>query len=93
MIFFLQGIIDTIFGDTEREESTIYIQTEKERDWMALERSGTEFYVEYRDMEIVKMRIELKKFVRKMKAEGYLSSVNTDDLPSGIYREIQRLNQ
>ncbi|GKV56854.1 hypothetical protein NCCP2222_28010 [Sporosarcina sp. NCCP-2222] len=60
---------------------------------MALERSGTEFYVEYRDMEIVKMRIELKKFVRKMKAEGYLSSVNTDDLPSGIYREIQRLNQ
>jgi len=93
MIFFLQGIIDTIFGDTEREESTIYNQTEKERDWMALERSGTEFYVEYRDMEIVKMRIELKKFVRKMKAEGYLSSVNTDDLPSGIYREIQRLNQ
>lgn len=60
---------------------------------MALERSGTEFYVEYRDMEIVKMRIELKKFVRKMKAEGYLSSVNTDDLPSGIHREIQRLNQ
>lgn len=60
---------------------------------MALERSGTEFYVEYRDMEIVKMRIELKKFVRKMKTEGYLSSVNTEDLPSGIYREIQRLNQ
>ncbi|QTD41036.1 hypothetical protein [Sporosarcina sp. Te-1] len=60
---------------------------------MALERSGTEFFVEYRDMEIVKMRIELKKFVKKMKAEGYLSSVNTDDFPSGIYKEIQRLNQ
>ncbi|MBB4823467.1 hypothetical protein HNO89_000687 [Sporosarcina luteola] len=60
---------------------------------MALQRSSTELYVEYRDMEIVKMRIELKKFVKKMKAEGYLSSVNTDDLPSDIHNEIQRLHQ
>ncbi|MDW0113011.1 MULTISPECIES: hypothetical protein [Sporosarcina] len=35
--------------------------------------------IDFRDMEIIMMKIELKKFVRRMQAEGFLSSVNAKE--------------
>lgn len=48
---------------------------------METQTPNEEFVVEFRDAEIYKMKLELIQFVKKMKSEGFLESVDFQDIP------------
>ena len=47
---------------------------------MAMTRTDVDYNVELRDMEIVKMKIELLRFIRKMQSEGFLESIDCEEM-------------
>ena len=57
---------------------------------MAMERHNSNDIIEFGDIEIVKMKLELMQFVKKMQSEGFLSSLNCEELSIGL--DAEKLN-
>ena len=55
---------------------------------MAIEQMTEMFDEESRTMELYKMRNELISFVNKMKSEGFLASVDYEEIP--VVRESEK---
>ena len=55
---------------------------------MAIEQMSEIFDEESRTMELYKMRNELITFVNKMKSEGFLASVDYEEIP--VIRESEK---
>ena len=52
-----------------------------------MEPTSNRYDVDYQDLELYKLKVELKEFVIQMKSQGFLSSIDSDDIPSGIENE------
>ena len=48
---------------------------------MKMETTNKRLNIDYKDLELFKMRKELLEFVVKMKSKGYLSTVDYNNLP------------
>jgi hypothetical protein len=53
-----------------------------------METTNDQLDVEFRDIEIYIMKIELMEFVKKMQSEGMLASVEFQDIPTEYEREL-----
>lgn len=56
---------------------------------MAAEQMNNLYEEKSRDMELYKMKNDLISFVSKMKSEGFLASVDYDEIPELEYEKVE----
>lgn len=59
---------------------------------MTMARTETDCEVEFLDIEIVKMKMELLQFVQTMQSKGFLKSVNYEELKMTANQTIQKID-
>lgn len=51
---------------------------------MPMETINEQFHIEYKDVQLHQMKIELIEFLQKMKSNGLLQTVEFRDIPTDI---------
>ena len=51
---------------------------------MSIETTNEQFNIDYKDMQLHQMKIELMEFLQKMKSNGFLKTVEFRDIPNDI---------
>ena len=51
---------------------------------MPMETTNEQFVIEYKDIQLHQMKIELMEFLQKMKSNGLLKTVEFRDIPTDI---------
>ncbi|GEN82444.1 hypothetical protein SLU01_07560 [Sporosarcina luteola] len=59
---------------------------------MTMARTETDCEVEFLDIEIVKMKMELLQFVQTMQSKGFLKSVDYEELKMTANQTIQKID-
>lgn len=59
---------------------------------MTMARTETDCEMEFLDIEIVKMKMELLQFVQTMQSKGFLKSVDYEELKMTANQTIQKID-
>ncbi|WP_342507935.1 hypothetical protein [Sporosarcina sp. FSL K6-2383] len=51
---------------------------------MSMETANEQLNIDYKDMQLHQMKIELLEFLQKMKSNGFLKTVEFQDIPTDI---------